>query len=393
VTLRAEDLLGGERSAASRGYLNLTNHTEEATSNGAVGDAVGNPFTLAGDFDAIEREPIVAHLGTHDCRTTLLARGLALNIGGPSDASKSLMQLDLLGKLSSVGDADWLGLKVTEEQLRVGLVVYPGEGEDEDLVERVRQLVPAGAQLYVWDRWRKTEAPRATPDGIPRLAQFAAELALHVVAFDTYTSFFRGGYDCSRGIPEDAHDALDAVRSQANLPLGFVGAQHTRKRDTRATTTADELEELSGTFSRKVDGAIVVRKDGDSKRRRRVTYAKTRQGPKPDPVIVALPEDEDAAPRFSVVATTGTVKPGSEADQMAVWIREQTEPVSASLLMGRFNIGDTTLRNRREALEARGIAHAKAPWIGGNAHAYGTTEQWKRKVEQRLGVAMEEGSQ
>jgi hypothetical protein len=142
-----------------------------ATSNGVVENASlmgadGNPFTLAEEFVVIEREPIVAYLDSHDGRTTMLARGLTLNIGGPSDASKSLAMIDLLGKLSSVGAEDWLGLKVTAEQLRVGLVVYPGEGEDEDLVGRVRQLVPAGAQLYVWDRWRKTEAPRATADGI-----------------------------------------------------------------------------------------------------------------------------------------------------------------------------------------------------------------------------------
>jgi hypothetical protein len=379
-----------------RGYFNLSDYTADAplTAERLLGQpaatsnngAVGNPFTLAGDFVAIEREPIVAYLGSHDARTTMLARGLTLNIGGPSDASKSLAMIDLLGKLSSVGDGDWLGLKVTEEQLRVGLIVYPGEGEDEDLVGRVRQLVPAGAQVYVWDRWRKTEAPRATADGIPQLARFASELELHVVAFDTYTSFFRGGYDCSHGIPEDAHDALTAVRSQANLPLGFTGAQHTRKRDTRATTTADELEELSGTFSRKVDGAVVIRKDGDSKRRRRVTYAKTRQGPKPDPVIVALPEDEDAAPRFSVMATAGVVKQGSEADRMAAWVREQTAPVPASLLTARFNISTDTLRRRRIGLEARGIAYGPAPWAGSNAHAYGTADQWAVKYGERMGL-------
>jgi hypothetical protein len=117
-----------------------------------------------------------------------------------------------------------------------------------------------------------------------------------------------------------------------------------------------------------------------------VTYAKTRQGPKPDPVIVALPDDEDAAPRFTVVATAGAVKPGSEADQMAAWIREQPAPVAASLLTARFDISTDTLRRRRMQPEERGIAYGPAPWAGSNAHAYGTADQWATKYGERMGL-------
>lgn len=351
---------------------------------------LANPFVVVEEFTAIKRPPIVPYLGSHDGHTVMLAASLTMLIGGPSDASKTLAKIDLAGKLATPGEHDWLGLKVTGG-LRVGLVLYPGEGEDEDLTARIKSLVATGAQLYVWDRWRVEPAPLADEDGVKRLAGWSKAAALDVVSLDTMTSFFRGAYETKFGIPEEAHDALAAVRSLAGLPLGFLGTQHTRKRDRRGTMTADELEELSGTFARKVDGAVVLRKDGDgATRRRRVTFAKTRQGPKPEPLIVSLPEDPTAPPRLHVVASaTGDVKRGTEAQRIAAFVRAETDVVPSSVLTARFNISDSTLKRRRDELGDLGVTRAKMPWLGGNAFGFGTAEQWQRAIETRLGVTQE----
>lgn len=349
----------------------------------------GPPFVIASEFVALQRELIDPFVSTRDGRTTMLARGRSLLIAGPSDASKSLAMLDLLAKLAAADESDWLGFKVCGGQ-RVGLIVYPGEGSDEDLAERVGQLVSAGAYLYIWDHWRQGPAPVDDDQGLRRLADEVKRERLDVLAFDTLTSFFRGAHDVSRGIPEQAHDSIAALRDLSAQPLALVGTQHTRKRDTRAATL-DELEEISGTYVRKVDAAVVLRKDGESKRRRRVTFAKTRVGPKPDPVIAALPEDEDAPPRLEVVAAVGgDVKQGTEAERIAARVRGESEPITTAVLLAGFDISEDTLRRRRGELEQLGVTYGPAPWLGRNTRAYGTVEQWKAKLGARFGLDDEE---
>jgi hypothetical protein len=268
--------------------------------------------------------------------------------------------------------------------LRVGLVIYPGEGEDEDLTARFKSLVLTESRgtVLVWDRWRREPAPLATDEGIRRLARWVRAAKLDVLVLDTATSFARGRYDTSKGLPESYADALGSLRSLAQRRLAIVHIQHTRKIDRRASSPADELEEISGTFARKVDAAIVIRKDGERETHRRITFAKTRTGPKPPGLIAQLPAlTSDEPPRLTVIGSTSrAVKDGTDADLIAAWIRDQTEPQAGTVIRAVFSLSERTFRNRRDALEARGVRQGRAPWLGGNAYAFGTDDQWKSKL-------------
>jgi hypothetical protein len=354
--------------------------------NGAGPYSGPNPFVSAAEFVAIEREPIEPYIATQDGETVFFGPGLDLIIAGPSDASKTLAEIDCCGRLAADGQSYWLGLKLRGE-LRVGLILYPGEGEDEDLKARIEALIPDSARhrFFVWDRWRVGRAPLADIEGVNRLGYWAREKSLDVIALDVGSSFARGRFDISRGLPEDFRDVLDEVRAIAQRPVAFVLILHTRKLDRRATSPIDELEEIAGTYARKVDGAIVIRKDGDSERRRRISYAKTRIGPKPAPVIAELPErGSGEPPRLVIVGPSGTIKPGTHADRIAEWIRAQNEPVVVAVICARFGISQSTLRNRTTELQARGIKRDRAQWVGGNTYAYGSEGQWIAKLGARL---------
>jgi hypothetical protein len=350
------------------------------------GEDEAGSFCTAADFLTVERESIDAYLASQDSETIFFGPGMDMIIGGPSDASKTLSEFDLCGKLADERESHWLGLTVCGE-LNVGIIVYPGEGEDEDVAERIRALIPATARdyVFVWDRWRGDGAPLADTEGINRLGHYAKVNELDVIALDVASSFARGRFDISKGLPEDFRSVLDEVRALSGRPIAFVLILHTRKLDRRASTPADELEEIAGTYARKVDSAIVIRKDGDSDRRRRVTYAKTRRGPKLPPVIAELPErGSGEAPRLTIVGSPGGIKAGTDADRMAEWIRNQDAPVASAAVRARFDISESTMRNRAAALEARGIRRGRAKWLGANTYAYGTEAQWIAKLGERL---------
>lgn len=107
-------------------------------------------------------------------------------------------------------------------------------------------------------------------------------------------------------------------------------------------------------------------------------FAKVRRGPQLRAKIATLPADGDAAPRLELVGDVGRPeKPGTEDEAMANWIAEHDEPVAAAVLRARFDVSETTLRERRRApLEQLGIRHARLPGRG-NTYAYGTDEQWR----------------
>lgn len=167
-----------------------------------------------------------------------------------------------------------------------------------------------------------------------------------------------------------------------------MAAVHTRKRDTRAAKALDELEEVAGTFAKKADAAIVVRRDGEDRGpRRRVVFAKCRRGPEPPDLIATFPSrDDDAPPRLSVVADLGGAAPkaGTEATAIAAWVREQPDVVSATALCARFDLSDSTLKRRVPELEALGVKRARMPG-GGNARAYGYEDQWAARLAPWMG--------
>ncbi len=346
----------------------------------AAEDVAAGASVTAAEFIAAPRELAHPYVSTTDGRTVLLARGGTLLPAGSSGVGKSLVTTDLVGRLASPQPSEWLSLRVCGG-LRVLLVPYEGEGSDEDVADRLAALVPVAARdsFFVWDRWRQGLAPKADAAGVRALAAEARRREVDVVALDTGPSFFSGAWDVSKGIPEDANAALEDVRTMAGRPLAFVLPVHTRKRDTRAATTLDELEEVAGTFAKKADAALVIRRDGEDRGpRRRVVFAKCRRGPEPDTVIATFPgRDDDAPPRLSVVAGLGGVKikEGTDADAIAKWMRGQGEPVAAAAVRARFNVSETTLRNRRDAMRQRGIEHHRLPGRG-NSYGYGTREQW-----------------
>lgn len=355
-----------------------------ASTNGtAPGDQATDACVTVRDYLAAPRVPIEPYVATPDGSSVLLARGSLLLIAGPSGVGKSLAGAwDLGGRLASAKPSSWLGLRVCGG-LRVLLLSF--EGSDEDTADRAA-IVPddAADRFLLWDRWTREDRPavplpRAGDDeSLVRLARRLREQRIDVVAIDTGSKFFAGHYDTSKGIPEEAIEVIDRLRELVGRPLTFVVVVHTRKLD-RSTRGRDELEEVAGTFGKNADAVLVIRRDGEDRGpRRRIAFAKTRRGPELADVIAAFPgRGEPGPPRLTVVADLGgaAVKEGTGADEMASWIREQPEPVSTSALMVRFDLSESTMRRRAGQLEEVGIKRGKIPRRG-NAHGYGTNDQW-----------------
>lgn len=338
----------------------------------------GSPWVSARDFIAIPRQPLDPYLSTPDGRTVLLAAESVLLFAGPSGLGKSLAAaFDLGGRLADDEPSEWLGLRV-RGGLRALLLSYEGEGSDEDVSERLEAVVPASAceRFGVWDRWRREALPRADEAGISRLAAVISEQQVDVVLIDTGSAFFRGAYDCSKGIPEEAIEAIARLRELSGRRFACVVLVHTRKVD-RVGGVLDQLEEIAGTFHKKADAALVMRRDGGEGSRRLIHFAKVRRGPEPPPAIATLPEQADHPPRLEFVgpADARGVKRGTAAPAIAEWVRAQPGLVSPGDICERFDISAATLRDRRPQLEELGVIYQQRPGAG-NAHAYGSPEQW-----------------
>jgi hypothetical protein len=260
------------------------------------------------------------------------------------------------------------------------------EGSDEDTAERAGIVPDSAAERFlVWDRWARGDEPAvplpraADSNSIELLAQRIRDHEIDVLGIDTGSKFFAGAHDVSKGIPEEAFGIIDRIHALARRPLAVVVVAHTRKLANSSTRARDELEEVAGTFGKNADAVVVIRREGDDRGpRRRVVFAKSRRGPEPADVIASFPgRDEPGPPLLSVVAHAGgpAIKEGTEAEEIAEWIRQQPAPVSNATLRARFDLSDSTLNRRRPLLEDLGIRHGKLQGRG-NAHGYGTNEQW-----------------
>jgi hypothetical protein len=210
------------------------------------------------------------------------------------------------------------------------------------------------------------------------LVRLAAEVRRHevdVLVLDTGAAFFAGAHDISKGIPEEAFAAIERVRELSGRRVAVIVIAHTKKAD-RTGAKVDELEEIAGTFQRKVDSAIVLRRDGEEGPRRRLTFAKVRRGPEPRPKIVSLPSDADELPRLSLLHDLDVgVKPGTSAADISEWVRQRGSVVSPGEICEQFDISPATLRDRRDDLVKLGIVRDKRAGRG-QPHAYGTEDQW-----------------
>lgn len=335
-----------------------------------------NSVTLD-EYLARPRKPIAPFAASRDGRTVVSASETTLLLAGPSGAGKSLLALDLVSHLVDDDPADWLGLRIYGRR-RVFLISL--EGSDEDTRERLSALVTSGHdRVRLWDRWQGDK--RQPSLDVAGQRELAAEIALHrsdVVFIDTGSAMFGSGFHVDRG--EEAGAVLEAIRYLSGLPLAFVVVAHTRKAD-RGGARGDELEEVAGTFGKKADAAIVLRRvAGDEEGpRRHVIFAKVRRGPQPKRLLAAFPDELDAPPRLTVLGDSGRpVRSGTEAEEMAQWIGAHDLPVAPAVIRARFGISETTLsRDRRPQLEALGIARHRRPGKG-NGQLYGTAEQWCR---------------
>lgn len=358
---------GEDRSSARRALLEMALKAPSV-------DSEHSPCVALSEFMAIERPPLDPYVSTHDGRTVLLAAENVLLGAGPSGLGKSItFAYDLGGRLAANESSDYLGLRVCGG-LNVLLLSF--EGSDEDTSERAG-LVPEDARgrFLIWDRWRGAPLPRADDDGLTRLAAEVGRHQIDVLVIDTGAAFFSGAHDISKGIPEEAFAAIDRVRELSGRRVAVIVIAHTKKAD-RTGAKVDELEEISGTFQRKVDSAIVLRRDGEDGPRRRLTFAKVRRGPEPRPKIVSLPADADELPRLSLLHDLATgVKAGTSAADIAEWVRQQGSVVSPGEICDRFDISEATLRERKSDLETLGIVRDKCAGRG-QPHAYGTEDQW-----------------
>ena len=348
-----------------------------AERNGARSSSASGPCVTLRDYVALERPPLDPYLATRDGRTFLLAPGTALLFAGPSGLGKSLAaSFDLPGRLAGEHPSDWLGFRV-RAGLRVLLLSF--EGSDEDTAERAASIVPDDARdrFLVWNHWHGAPPPRADDAGLERLAAEIRRHAVDVLVIDTGSAFFGGAHDCSKGIPEEAFGAIERVRELAGQRVAVIVVAHTKKAD-RTGARVDELEEIAGTFGRKVDTAIVMRRDGERGPRRRLVFPKTRRGPEPPAKVATLPTEADEPPRLTLLHDLDThgVKAGTDAEAIAEYVREQAGVVSPQAIRERFEIADSTLRERRPDLGRLGITYAPRPALTGNARGYGTTDQW-----------------
>lgn len=323
-------------------------------------------------------------MATDGGRSVLLARDTTLIIAGPSGVGKSLVGLfDLGGRLAADEPSKWLGLNV---HARLHVLALSYEGSAEDTAERLEALVPESARerMALLNRFDRG-APDLRADLAHRqqLADLIRAHAADVVVVDTGAAFFGGVCDISKGIPEEAHAVLEDLRARSGCPFACIVIAHTKKAD-RSGARVDELEEISGTFPRKADSAIVLRRDGEESPRRHVRFAKVRRGPEPRSLIASFPDESNEPPRLEVRAETGRpVKEGTEAESIAEWIRRQDEPPVIAQITAALGISEATLRRRRGELEGLGIRHAR-PAGRGNTYAYGSEDQWARM---QLGVA------
>lgn len=336
------------------------------------------PLTAA-EFIAIPRPPVDPLVASRDGRTTFLAPETILIAAGPSGVGKSLIGgFDLGGRLAADESSEWLGLTVKGGQR---VLVLPFEGSDEDTRERLDTLVPDSARdkrFIILDHWRGAPLPRAGVAGEEILAGLIRDLEIDVLIIDTGAAFFGGAHDITKGIPEAAHESIVRVRASSGRRFACIVVVHTRKLDRRGSSKVDELEEISGTFARKADAAIVIRVDGDdASPRRHIKFAKVRRGPKLRSLIATFPEDPDAPARVSVVVEAGRpLLDGTEAEAIAAWIHSHPEPVAVAQIRVKFNLSDASIRRRADALAHLGIEKHRVPG-GGNGQAYGTQAQWR----------------
>jgi hypothetical protein len=339
-------------------------------------------IVTAREFIARPRAPIEPFVGTPDGRTTLLARENTLLVAGPSGVGKSLAaSFDLPGRLAKDIDTDWLGLRV-RAQRRV--LLLPFEGADEEVAERFAALVDDDARdrFWIWDRWIGADLPQAARDADLRaLADLVRKLEVDVVVIDTATAFFGSDFAVSKG--EAAHAVIEDLRARSGRRFAAIVVAHTRKAD-RGGAQADPLEEVSGTFARKADAVIVIRRPGDdpANPRRTITFAKVRRGPQIGAKIATLPEGQEV-PRLELVADAGRqVTEGTEAEAIAAWIGKQDEPVRPIFIETQFAISERTLKRRLPELEALGIRRDTLLEHGGRGRpvAYGTDSQWRRAL-------------
>jgi hypothetical protein len=335
-------------------------------------------IVTAREFLAQPRSPIEPLVATRDGKTILLAAETTLLIAGPSGVGKSLAaSFDLAGRLARDVDSDWLDLRVLARR-RVLLLAF--EGSDEDNADRFDTLIDDDARdrFLMWDRWRGLDLPQADEHGRRLLADELRRHQVDVLVIDTATAFFGAAVAVDRG--EEAHGALEDLRARSGRRFAAIVVAHTKKAD-RKGAKVDELEEISGTFPRKADAAIVIRRVGDdeSDPHRRVVFAKVRRGPQPRAKLATFPDGADRPPRLELIGDVGRpVKSGTEAQEMADWIAQQPEPVVAAVLQAQFDVSGTTLRERRRGqLKALGVRREKLRGRG-NTYAYGTDEQWLR---------------
>jgi hypothetical protein len=353
-------------------------NAEGTVAGTATGASVPQPrIVSAREFLAQPRKPIEPFIATADGKTVLLAAETTLLVAGPSGVGKSLAaSFDLAGRLARDVDSEWLGLTVRARR-RVLLLAF--EGSDEDNADRFADLIEddAADRFLMWDRWRGLDLPQTDPVGRGLLAEAIKSHQVDVLVIDTATAYFGAEVAVDRG--EEAHTVLEELRARSGRRFAAIVVAHTKKAD-RKGMKVDELEEISGTFSRKADAAIVIRRGGDdeSDPHRRVVFAKVRRGPQPRAKLAAFPSTADGPPRLELVGDVGRPqKPGTDGRAIAEWIREHDEPVSAAALRDRFKVSDTTLRRRgSDELVPLGIRRDRLPGCG-NAHGYGTDEQWR----------------
>lgn len=305
--------------------------------------------------------------------TILLASGTNLGIAGPTGKGKSLAALRLCGLLADPDGGQWLGLDV-RGGLRVVIVAL--EGSDQDTAQRIRSLVAERARpnITILDRW----APGDHNSSL--LEATAAACKSHgadVALLDTLSAFSEGRHDTRYGLTEAAGADLDILRRLSQRDLALILPGHTRKAD-RNSKTLDEAEEIGGAIAKKFDAAITIRPDSEDGPRRQIRFAKVRTGPGLPSKIATFPTDQGAPPILELVGDLGgrPVTEGTDAEAMAAWIRSHAQPVTASVLRAKFDISETTLRDRRRRqLEDFHISRDRLPGTG-NTQAYGTDEQW-----------------
>ena len=279
-------------------------------------------------------------LGSREDRDVVISANGVVMIYGDAGAGKTTLQVDLIAHLAA--GVDWHGIKVPKP---VRQVVIENEGDRAEF----RMKLELKLDSWQGDDFDAMVDVLDEPWGAFTLDDTAHvdELAAFVREHDVDLVWMGPGVEIGMkgaGTPDDVklfESRLRELRGMLDRPLA-VGIPHHENKG----------GDISGAWGRWP--ATVIRVEGE-KRTTKLTFRKARHSSMRQSTTVVLAWADNESYTLVETDTTGPRKAPAEA--IAIWIRgpECGGRATPKQIREQFDIGDTTLRDRREDLANLGI--------------------------------------